>query len=225
VGFSDSIISEEKSGMKPVVESTEVTGVFLPEGHRSRLAVGYGQRRADGSRRIMPFTDFKGLTPAGNISSTVEDLARFISFQFSDGHAGGVQVLKESTLREMHCVQWLAPDWKSGSGLGFRIRRDEGRVLCGHGGSVSGYRSHILFAPEEKVGVVCLANADDVDAWTLADRIMRWMAPTIVKAVSPPPESKKVVFEMGEDGKPLRVRVGATYVYPVSSWMDEVKEV
>ena len=270
----------------------ESTSVFLPDGHRSRLAVGYGQRRADGSRHIMPFSDLKGLAPAGNISSTVEDLARFISFQFSDGQAEGAQVLKESTLREMHRVQWLAPDWKSGSGLGFRIRRDEGRILCGHGGSVSGYRSQILFAPEEKVGVVCLVNADDADAGTYADRIMRWMAPTIVKAVSPPLEIKKanpaweryvgkyrnqwsdaqimlaggelvmfdpsdedlfagmarlepveghvfhmvgeeglmsigekVVFEMGEDGKPLRVRLGATYIYPVSSWLDEVKEI
>jgi Tol biopolymer transport system component len=41
-----------------------------------------GRRLPDGSRKIQPFTDSKGTTPAANISSTVEDLAKFILLQF-----------------------------------------------------------------------------------------------------------------------------------------------
>ncbi|MCI0495699.1 beta-lactamase family protein, partial [candidate division KSB1 bacterium] len=62
------------------------TSVNLTSDHKKRLAVGYGRRLADGTRKIMPFTDSKGLTPAANISSTVEDLAKFAALQFRDGN-------------------------------------------------------------------------------------------------------------------------------------------
>lgn len=48
------------------------------------------------------------------MSTTVEERARFASLQFRDGAAGGAQILKGSTLREMHRIQWLNPDWKVG---------------------------------------------------------------------------------------------------------------
>jgi hypothetical protein len=57
-----------------------------------------------------------------------------------DGKWGGNQILKGSTLREMHRVHWLELDWKSGQGLGFQIERDGERTLVGHGGALAGYR-------------------------------------------------------------------------------------
>ena len=70
--------------MKHILEPlgmTDTSVLSLPEGRRGRLAVGYGRRLPDGTRRILPFTDSKGLTAAANMSSTVEDLARFVAFQ------------------------------------------------------------------------------------------------------------------------------------------------
>jgi CubicO group peptidase (beta-lactamase class C family) len=50
------------------------TSIVFPEEHKSRLAVAYGRRMPDGTRAVRPFMDTKGITPAGNLSSSVEDL-------------------------------------------------------------------------------------------------------------------------------------------------------
>jgi len=171
------------------------TSVILPDEHKNRLATGYGRRMPDGSRRVMPFSDFKGLTPAGNMSSTVKDLARFVSWQFRLRESSGSEILKASTLKEMQRVHWLYPDWKAGWGLGFMIVHKEARDLVGHGGHVGGYQTDISTSPKEKVGVITLVNADDADPYfdvpgTVVDKAFEWVASAITKAVTPPKSEK-----------------------------------
>ncbi len=161
------------------------TSVNLSKDHFKRLAVGYGRRLENGKRKVMDFTDSKGLTPAANMSSTVEDLARFISLQFRDGKPGGAQILKGSTLKEMQRVHWLNSSWKSGRGLGFSISQQGSRTLVGHGGWVAGYRTQILFCPDEKIGVVVMSNAEDGSPSMFANRVFDVVAPAITKAVTP----------------------------------------
>ena len=52
------------------------------------LATGYGRRLPDGSRQVMPFVDARGMAAATGITSTVEDMARFVSAQFRNGPGG-----------------------------------------------------------------------------------------------------------------------------------------
>jgi hypothetical protein len=113
--------------------------------------------------------------------------------QFRDGPAGGAQILKGSTLREMQRVHWLAPDWKSGWGIGFGVIHTDARDLVGHGGWVAGYQTAVYFSPAEKVGVIALTNADDGAPYPAApesvlDRAFRWVAPALVKAAAPAEE-------------------------------------
>lgn len=156
-----------------------------PEGRRGRLAVGYGRRLPDGTRRILPFTDSKGLTAAANMSSTVEDLARFVSFQLGDGTAGGNRVLREGTLREMQRVHWLFPDWKAGRGLGFSVRQFDGKTLVGHGGWVGGYQTQVGFVVAEGIGAIALTNADDGAPNMYLEQALRVVGPAILKASTP----------------------------------------
>ncbi|MBP1766506.1 MAG: putative beta-lactamase class penicillin binding protein [Candidatus Aminicenantes bacterium] len=168
------------------------TSVYLSEEHKKRLVTGYGRRLPDGSREIISFIDSKGITPAANMSSTVEDLAKFISLQFRlEGKPGGSQVLKGTTLREMQRVHWLQPSWKSGQGLGFSIDRMGERTIIGHGGWVGGYRTQIGFCPDEKIGVIVLTNADDGEPWFFLEQIFSLAAPAILKASQPPAEPAK----------------------------------
>jgi CubicO group peptidase (beta-lactamase class C family) len=164
------------------------TSIIFPEEHKSRLAIGYGRRMPDGQREVRPFMDSKGITPAANLSSTVEDLARFVSLQMRAGKVGGNHILQDSTLREMHRVHWLEPDWKSGQGLGFQIERDGERTLVGHGGSLAGYRTQITINLEEKVGVIVLTNADDGNPASYVKQVFNWVAPAIKKATTRPPK-------------------------------------
>jgi CubicO group peptidase (beta-lactamase class C family) len=172
------------------------TSVTLPEAQRARLATGYGRRLPEGKRAVRPFSDLQGLSPAGSLSSSVEDLARFAALQFRDGPAGGSQVLKGSTLREMHRVHWLQPDWKSGWGLGFQVLHTADRDLVGHGGWLAGYQSAFYTSPKEKVAVIALINADDGRPYpgtpdSVVDRAFQWVAPALTKATAPPAKEDK----------------------------------
>lgn len=151
---------------------------------RERLATGYEVMRPDGTQPVSPETDSKGLTPAANMSSTVEDLARYISLQLRGGPAGGAQILKGSTLREMHRIHWLDDDWSSGRGLGFGVWRQGERTLVGHGGWVGGYRTQIAFDPAAKIGVVVLTNSDDGGPGTYVREAFELLAPAIEEAAA-----------------------------------------
>ena len=165
----------------------ESTSVVLRDAHLERLATPYGRRMPDGTRTIRPFTDCQGISPAANMSSTVEDLARFASLQFRDGPAWGAQILKGSSLREMHRVHWLNPDWKSGWGLGFVVRRREDRTLVEHGGSLPGYRTQVSICPDEKIAFIVLTNADDGEPSFYIEQAYTMIAPALRKATAPPP--------------------------------------
>jgi len=49
------------------------------------LAVGYTRRMPDGSRKVVPFIDARGMAAATGITSTVQDMAKFVSAQFRKG--------------------------------------------------------------------------------------------------------------------------------------------
>lgn len=156
--------------------------VFLSEKEKGEIATPYTKRLSDGTREVMPFTDSKGLTPAANISSNVEDLSQYISLQFSNGEKEGIQILKGSTLREMHRVQWLHDSWTSGQGLGFRVWKQGDNTAVGHGGWVAGNRTQISFIPKEKVGVIVMTNSDDGSPNFFASRILSQFTPILSKA-------------------------------------------
>ncbi len=168
------------------------SSVFLTGKDKKRLAVPYSHRFPDGSRRVMPFTEAKGLASAANITSSLEDLARFVSLQFRKGKAGGSQILNSYTLAEMHRLHFINKAWTGGYGLGFRVWREGDYTVVGHGGWVAGNRSQISFIPDEKIGVIVLTNADDASPSFFANRILEVMTPVIRDLVTPPEKVKKV---------------------------------
>src|SRR6185295_18528925 len=96
----------------------------------------------------------------GQLHSSVEDLARWLSLQFRTGDIprGGAQVLSGATIAESHRPQYLEPDWSVGYCLGWRANRVGDHVFHGHGGGIYGYASYVLFSKVHKLGVICLAN-------------------------------------------------------------------
>jgi hypothetical protein len=148
------------------------------------LATGYGRRVSGEAREIEPFVDIEAERPAGNLASTVEDLAKFAALQLRDGPAGGAQILRGSTLREMHRVQWLRPDWRSGWGLGFQIRRVGEQVRIGHGGSLPGHRTLVEIAPANKLAMIVLTNANDGVPVRYIDKAFEIVSPAIARATA-----------------------------------------
>jgi len=140
------------------------TRTKLPESlWRGKLATGYGAEKRDGSRDMLPLFQAEGIAPAAGFSSTVEDLARFASWQFRLLKKGGEEILKASTLKEMHRVHWMDPDWKTSWGLGFVVYQVDGRTMVGHGGSCPGYRSTLAIDPTKKKAFIVMINAQNVN--------------------------------------------------------------
>ncbi len=175
--------SYESYIVKNILQPLNMAGssVVPPKDQLQRFVTPYGRRLPDGTRKIQPFMDAKALTPAANMSSTVEDLGRWASFHMLEGRTLPGQILKGSTLREMHRVHWVLPGWRSGRGLGFSVRKLDDRVVYGHGGWVAGNKSQITISPKEKVAVVIAINADDGVPAFFADRAMSMLAPIIAR--------------------------------------------
>jgi D-alanyl-D-alanine carboxypeptidase len=171
------------------------TSVFLTPEQRERLATGYGRRMPDGTRAVSPETEARGLAPAANISSSVEDMARYAAFHLSEDSSSPGSVLRPSTLREMHRVQWVYPGWRSGRALGFGVTKTDARITVGHSGWVAGHRSSLLMSPGEKTAVIVMVNADDAEPATVSTRALAMLAPAIQHALradtapAPPPQA------------------------------------
>ncbi|PYT17106.1 MAG: serine hydrolase [Acidobacteria bacterium] len=152
------------------------------------LATGYSRRMPDGSRKKMPFVDARGLAPATGITSTVEDMAMFVSLQFRTGRVGGSQILSTGALREMHRVRVLENNWTRGNAIGFAVNRERDKVYVGHGGSYPGYKTHTLIELDSKVGVIVLTNGDDSVPANIAAHLMHTVGEAVAKAAAPAPK-------------------------------------
>ncbi|QKG70766.1 serine hydrolase domain-containing protein [Erythrobacter mangrovi] len=129
-----------------------------------QMAVGWGALTTEGTRPDVRLFDPAGITPAAGFSASVADLARFASWTFRLAKTGNPEVLRASTLREMQRVHYISPDWKTSWGLGFAVRDEGGTTVVGHGGSCPGYRTALMMAPKEELGVAVAMNAmDDPD--------------------------------------------------------------
>ncbi len=162
------------------------TSASLPDSRIPLLARGYSRLLPGDIRTILPIVDYKGTSPADNLTTTVEDLARFMMLQFRDDPASKGPVLCGTTLREMQRAQWMFPSWTGGRGIGFLLRRSGNRTIVGHGGWVGGYRSQIGFVPEDKIGVVVMMNCDDGTPNLYLDRALALVGPALLKSAARP---------------------------------------
>jgi CubicO group peptidase (beta-lactamase class C family) len=150
------------------------------------LAVGYGRLMPDFTRGVNPFIDARGMAAATGITSTVDDMAKFVSAQFRTGRMGGRNILSTGSLRQMHRVRMLENNWTQGNAIGFAVRRERDKVFVSHGGSYPGYQTNTLLQLDGKVGVIVLTNADDANPGGIATQLMNTVGEAVAKAQAPP---------------------------------------
>jgi CubicO group peptidase (beta-lactamase class C family) len=188
------MIVEEVSGMSWAAYLQQ--NIFDPLGMSSssvdepdgKMATGYGSRMPDGSRQVFPFVDARGMAAATGLTSTVEDMARFVSAQFRTGARGGAQLLSTASLREMHRVRMLESTWTSGQGIGFSVRRVDGKLYVGHGGGYPGYTTNTTIQLDSNVGVIVLTNTNDSNPSQIAQQLMGTVGAAVGTATEVEPE-------------------------------------
>ncbi len=104
-----------------------------------------------------PAYDSGAMAPAGQVWSTVTDLARYAGFLL-DGRPG---VLAARTLHEMGTAQSGSRDGAlaSAHGLGLQLARGGSGMVVGHTGSMPGFLAGLFVDPVRRTGAVVVANA------------------------------------------------------------------
>jgi D-alanyl-D-alanine carboxypeptidase len=131
----------------------------LPEELLARRATGYSARWFTDEldvALVMP-----PVWAEGGLWSSVEDLARWLSFQFrSDaGPRASPQILSGSTLKEMHTPRYLLDEaWTEAWCVAWYATRREDVVWGQHSGGLPGFSTNLCFDPKERVGSIALLN-------------------------------------------------------------------
>jgi hypothetical protein len=111
------------------------------------------------------------MAPAGQLWSTIEDLARYATFWIDPVH----EVLSRDSVEEMATP--VAADPREGLaasyGLGLRLIADDPNLLIGHTGSMPGFLAGLFVDRVRRVGAVTLGNATYGRVASLAPDLVR----------------------------------------------------
>jgi CubicO group peptidase (beta-lactamase class C family) len=129
----------------------------LPSELRERLATGY--RYQNGEFEPRPEEYLSNFAPAGSLSTTAADMAKFMLAHLQGGILNGNRILKEETVALMHS-RTLSPDpHVNGMALGFYETYINGRRTIGHGGSTVDFKTEMFLLKEEGLGFFVSYNS------------------------------------------------------------------
>jgi len=127
---------------------------YLPQG---RAAQGWSVDPYAGTLMPEPATDTGAMAPAGQLWSTVRDLARYAAF-LGAGHSDvldrtWLELASHPQAGDRHAAL------ESGHGLGFQLMRGGSGMLVGHTGSMPGFLAACLVDRDRRTGAVLVSNA------------------------------------------------------------------
>ena len=135
-------------------------------------------------RSVLEKTD-ENMQSAGGMYMSISDLGKWISLNMNDGKLGGKQVIPAQLIRNAHTGYTKStrnePPFSGDGeyGLGWQIGKYRDEKVIYHHGGYSGFRTHISFLPDKRIGVGVLINNDQLGG-RVADLLAtyaydRWM--------------------------------------------------
>src|SRR5207253_4413183 len=99
--------------------------------------------------------------PAGGVWTSAHDLIKYVQLELSRGKLpNGEQLVSEENLLMRRKPQIQTGEDQS-YGMGLWNDRTWGVTVVHHGGSMAGYKSDIMFLPDQGIGAVILTNSDN----------------------------------------------------------------
>ena len=125
----------------------------LPPDLASDLAVPYPQDMEAGPMLYTP------IAPAGMLSTTAHDMARFLIAHLENGRYDDARILDEETVLLMHQRHFSNHPDIPGWAYGFTERTENGQRVLDHGGAdPTGYGSMAVLLPDESLGFFAVTN-------------------------------------------------------------------
>lgn len=117
-----------------------------------------GYHYAGGANTAVPDTVFV-IGPAGTISSTATDMAKFVGMHMEEGTLNSAQVLAADTARLMHAPAFANDPRVSSMCLGFYENHIGGERVITHGGDTDTFHSLLVIIPERQAGYFVSYNS------------------------------------------------------------------
>ena len=122
-----------------------------------------------GAFEKIPYKNIDSIGPAGSINSTIHEMANWLIFNISEGKFEGRRLLSKEVHRSIVSPRLVLPDnpllnlvpefKRSTYGLGWGQFLLRNREVVWHNGGIDGFIADVSYMPEEKIGIVVLANA------------------------------------------------------------------
>jgi serine beta-lactamase-like protein LACTB len=151
--------------------------VFIPAGMEHTLVddrfaiipyrTRFYHKTESGTVENADFLDSSYKIPGGGWLSSAEDMARFEVAMLSD------KLLKPETRSLMWTPLKPSDGQPNGYALGWGTLSEDGIRYVGHDGGQQGTSTNFYIAPEQRAGVVVLANMDDVPVNDLSKQILK----------------------------------------------------
>jgi CubicO group peptidase (beta-lactamase class C family) len=145
--------------LKPLGMTHSTFDQPLPANLAASMSNGY-ELASDGPK---PF-EVVGPFPAGSLSSTAADMARFMIAHLQDGQAGDARILRPETARLMHSQLFALDPAANAMCYGFYEESRNGQRVIGHGGDTAYFHSDLHLLPEKGVGLFVSYNSLGRDA-------------------------------------------------------------
>lgn len=133
----------------------------------TNAAFGY---ELDNDRNIkkMDYYDIAGMSPAGSINSSVNDMSKWLITWINDGKYKDEQIIPENYVKEAMSSQMVVaaglpskelPEAQFANyGYGWFLHSYKGHYMVEHGGNIDGFSASVGFYPSDSLGIVVLAN-------------------------------------------------------------------
>ena len=135
----------------------------------------------------MDYYDIAGMSPAGSINSSVEDMANWLITWINGGKFDGQEIIPTAYLTEAIGSQMVVtgalpteelPDMHfTNYGYGWFLSSYRGHYRVEHGGNIDGFSANVAFFPSDSIGIVVLTNQNasplpTMVRNTIADRML-----------------------------------------------------
>lgn len=197
---------------------------YLDQALAEERAVAY--RWSNG--RYRPYHRFfthGGSQPAGSLSSTATDMARFMRAHLNDGSIEGNRILRAETAAAMREILFRNAEGLMGNAHGFWSGQMASYRTLEHGGLVLGFYSNMVLVPELDLGIFVSTNGDGGRG--LVTRLPRQVVQTLFPNRSSLPEPDPGLVDRSEiyEGKYLATRRGYTTLDKILAMMSGIASV
>jgi CubicO group peptidase (beta-lactamase class C family) len=195
----------------------------------------------DSKLKEIPFFEADGekdaVGPAGNISSCVSDMAKWLQVHLNSGKFGDQQFISKTNLEQMHTPQIIIDDPQARNrfgyeftsyGLGWEMRSHKGQVLVQHGGAIDGFASYNSLMPRQNMGIVVLSNGDayynpvpNIVTYTIYDRLLE-LEPTDWNTLIKPFYDELVEAEkLSKEKSSAERKITSQTSHPIESYLGD----